>query len=41
MAQPNWRLYCASRSDLPGSGILSVWLMFQGQLKAALKARCL
>jgi hypothetical protein len=30
MAQPNWRLYSASRSDLPSSGILTVRLVFQG-----------
>jgi len=30
MAMPTWRLYSASRSDLPGSGTLSVRLLFQG-----------
>ncbi|TME58356.1 MAG: hypothetical protein E6I58_03180 [Chloroflexi bacterium] len=30
MAQPMWRLYSASRSDLPSSGMLRVRLVFQG-----------
>ena len=30
MAEPNWRLYAASRSDLPSSGTLTVRLELQG-----------
>jgi hypothetical protein len=38
-AQPNWRLYSASRSDLPSSGVLTVRLQFQGTVQGDVESQ--
>lgn len=39
MAQPNWRLYSASRGDLPSSGTLIVRLQLQGTEQGGAEAQ--